>query len=89
MDIRRVVGENVRRYRQIAGLSQEELAARIGVEQGYISRLEAGSRNPTILTIWHASQALKIKPAMLFDESRGQSKPRKKRKKHRKVLIQI
>jgi transcriptional regulator with XRE-family HTH domain len=58
MDIRRVVGENVRRCREAAGLSQEELAARMGVEQGYVSRLEAGTRNPTIVTIWHAAQSL-------------------------------
>ena len=52
MDIRRVVGKNVRRYRKEAELSKEELAARIGVEQGCVSRLEAGKRNPTIVTIW-------------------------------------
>ena len=45
MDIRRVVGKNVRRYRIEAELSQEELAAGMGVEQGYVSRLEAGKRN--------------------------------------------
>jgi transcriptional regulator with XRE-family HTH domain len=67
MDIRRVVGENVRRFRQAAGLSQEDLAARMGVEQGYVSRLEVGGRNPTIVTIWHAAEALAIKPAALFE----------------------
>jgi transcriptional regulator with XRE-family HTH domain len=67
MDIRRVVGENVRRFRQAAGMSQEDLAARMGVEQGYVSRLEVGGRNPTIVTIWHAAEALSVKPAMLFE----------------------
>lgn len=43
MDIRRLVGDNVRAYRLRAGLSQEELAARMEVEQGYVSRLEAGT----------------------------------------------
>ena len=66
MDIRRLVGENVRRLRVAAGLSQEELAARMGVEQGYLSRLEAGQRNPTIVTIWHASLALKVPPSAFF-----------------------
>ena len=67
MDIRRVVGENVRRCREEAGLSQEDLAARMGVEQGYVSRLEAGNRNPTIVTIWHAAEALGVRPALLFE----------------------
>lgn len=79
MDIRRVVGENVRRYRQAAGLSQEDLAAGMGVEQGYISRLEVGSRNPTIVTIWHAAVALGVKPSALFEmpSSSSKARPRK------------
>jgi transcriptional regulator with XRE-family HTH domain len=67
MDIRRVVGENVRRHREAAGLSQEELAARMGVDQGYVSSLEAGRRNPTILTMWHVAVALEVQPASLFE----------------------
>jgi transcriptional regulator with XRE-family HTH domain len=66
MDIRRVVGSNVRQCRVAAGLSQEELAVAMGVEQGYVSRLEAGSRNPTIVTIWHAAKALGVEPVALF-----------------------
>ena len=49
MHIRRVVGKNVRRYRIEAELSQEELAAGMGVEQGYVSRLEAGNAIPLLL----------------------------------------
>ncbi len=67
MDIRRLVGSNVRRCREAAGISQKELAARMGVEQGYVSRLEAGTRNPTIVTIWHAAGALGVEPARLFE----------------------
>jgi Helix-turn-helix len=48
MDIRRVVGRNVRRYRIETKLSQKELAAYIGVEQRYVSRLEAGSAIPRL-----------------------------------------
>ena len=66
MDIRRVVGRNVRRYRIETKLSQDGLAACIGVEQRYVSRLEAGKRNPTIVTIWHAAEALGVRPAALF-----------------------
>jgi len=36
------------------------------VDQGYVSSLEAGRRNPTILTIWHASVALGVLPDALF-----------------------
>ena len=67
MDIRRLVGENVRKHRLQTGLSQDELAARMQVEQGYISRLEAGSRNPTIATIAEAAGVLGISPSALFE----------------------
>jgi transcriptional regulator with XRE-family HTH domain len=83
MDIRMMVGENVRRCREAAGLSQEELAARMGVEQGYISRLEAGNRNPTIVTVWHAAQALGVGAATLFENVPASSKPQSRLKKER------
>ena len=40
MDIREVFATNLRRYRRQAGLSQEELAHRAGVDRTYISSLE-------------------------------------------------
>jgi len=88
MDIRRVVGKNVRRYRIEAELSQEELAAGMG-EQGYVSRLEAGKRNPTIVTIWDAAEALGVCPAALFRAHAQPSRATAKRKKIRKPIIQI
>jgi transcriptional regulator with XRE-family HTH domain len=67
MDVRRLIGENVRARRIAAKLSQEAFAAKIGVEQSYLSGLEAGRRNPTAVTIWHISVALRIKPGTLFE----------------------
>ncbi|MBC8049865.1 MAG: helix-turn-helix transcriptional regulator [Chitinophagales bacterium] len=40
MDVRRLVGDNVRRYRLAAGPSQEQVAERMGVCRAYISGLE-------------------------------------------------
>lgn len=86
MDVRRIVGLNIRKHRIGSALSQEELASRMGVEQFYISGLEAGRRNPTLVTLWRAADALGIAPAKLFDE-RGQhaelpAKKRVKKKAH-------
>jgi transcriptional regulator with XRE-family HTH domain len=66
MDVRKIVGLNVRKARIDAGLSQEELAGRMGFEQFYISGLEAGGRNPTLVTLWKAAIALGIDPEALF-----------------------
>lgn len=40
MEIREVVAANIRRYRRLAGMSQEELAHRAGIDRTYISSLE-------------------------------------------------
>ncbi len=69
MDIRGLFGANVRRLRRAAGLSQEALAERMGVDRAYISWIETGRQNATLLSLWHASQALGVRPAALLDES--------------------
>ena len=57
-DVRRLVGKNVKRLRIAAGLSQAELAERMGVDRSYVSGLEQGQRNPTVVTLWHMARAL-------------------------------
>lgn len=69
MDIRGLFGANVRRLRRAAGLSQEALAERMGVDRAYISWIETGRQNVTLFTLWQAAQALDVRPAALLDES--------------------
>ncbi len=69
MDVRRLVGENVRRYRLAAFLTQEQVAERMGVDRAYVSSLELGTRNPTIVMLWHAAQALGVEVHMLLKPS--------------------
>lgn len=75
MDVRAIFGTNMRRYRLAAELSQEELAARMGVEQYYISGLEAGRRNPTLETVARVAEALGVKVGQLFEERPHVRKP--------------
>lgn len=51
MDLRERVGLNVQRLRQNAGLSQEECAHRAKVHQTYLSGVERGVRNPTVMVL--------------------------------------
>ena len=67
-DVRRVVGENVRRLRVAAKISQAELAERMGIDRAYVSGLEMGRRNPTIVTLWHLARALGVAVKSLFEE---------------------
>lgn len=69
MDIRGLFGANVRRLRCAAGLSQEALAEQMGVDRAYISWIETGRQNVTLLSLWHALQALGVRPAALLDEN--------------------
>jgi transcriptional regulator with XRE-family HTH domain len=68
MDVRQILGRNVRALRTSAKLSQEELAVRMGVEQTYVSGIERGVRNPTITTLNRAAIALNVKAADLLKE---------------------
>jgi len=67
-DVRRMVGENVRRLRLASGISQAKLAERMGVDRAYISGLEKGERNPTVVSVWHLSKALGVPMRDFFDE---------------------
>jgi ribosome-binding protein aMBF1 (putative translation factor) len=53
-------GIAIRDARQDAGLSQTELAARIGIAQSALSRIEAGRANPTLGTLQRVTDALGV-----------------------------
>lgn len=71
MDIKAVVGRNVRRYRELKGISQEELAFDADLHRTYVSGVERGVRNPTVLIVAKLANALGIAPCKLleFNES--------------------
>ena len=60
MDMRRLIGDNVRRIRQKRGLTQEQFAEISGFSQQYISSLEKGHRNPTVVTLYELAMALGV-----------------------------
>jgi transcriptional regulator with XRE-family HTH domain len=60
MDMRRLVGRNVRRFRQKKCPTQERFAEVSGFSQQYISGLEQGRRNPTVITVYELAAALGV-----------------------------
>jgi transcriptional regulator with XRE-family HTH domain len=60
MDLRERVGLNVQRLRHKAGLSQEECAHRAKIHQTYLSGVENGVRNPTVLVLGRLAKALGV-----------------------------
>lgn len=67
MDIRRQVGRNLAKFRKEKSLTQEELAFDCELDRTYISGIERGVRNPSILNIQKIAAALKIAPYRLLE----------------------
>ena len=66
MDSRKLVGRNIRRIRREKGWSQEKLAFESDVHRTYISGVERGARNPTVLVLGRIADALGVSLAALF-----------------------
>ncbi|MES0863742.1 helix-turn-helix transcriptional regulator [Ruegeria sp. SCPT10] len=67
MDIRVRVGRNLKKYRKEAGLSQEGLALECGLHRTYVSGVERGVRNPTVVVLEQLSKPLGISAAQLLE----------------------
>jgi transcriptional regulator with XRE-family HTH domain len=63
MDIRKQVGLNLARIRRKRGWTQEVLAFESGLHRTYISGIERGARNPTVLVLHELASALRVEPA--------------------------
>ena len=66
MDICALVGINIRKLRHLHGWSQEELAFSAKMERSYLSQIENGQRNMTLLMLVDIATALKVKPIDLL-----------------------
>ena len=66
MDMRKLVGRNVRAARVDRGMTQERFAEVSGFSQQYISDLERGRRNQTIVSLHELAQALDVTPVHLL-----------------------
>lgn len=74
MDVRRRLGLNLRKLRQEQGYSQESFADHCGLHRTYISGIERGVRNPTVVILDRIAKALKVSPGHLIDEAKTASR---------------
>jgi len=70
MDLRDRVGSNIQRLRLEKKLSQEELAGRADIHQTYLSGVESGKRNPSVVVLDRISKALGVDAVELFKRQR-------------------
>ncbi len=67
MDIKEKVGVKIRQLRQEHGLSQETFADLCELDRTYISSIEKGKRNVSIVNLEKIANALKINLSTLFE----------------------
>lgn len=64
-------GEELRKVREEAGITQQTLAARAGVTREYVSHLERGTREPSLGVFVRLCAALKIDPPEMLSRVLG------------------
>lgn len=66
MDIVKVFGKNVRKYRTSMGLSQEQFAEKCGLHRTYISSIERFQRNVSLENVQRIAAALAVESYQLL-----------------------
>lgn len=75
MEAKKLIGLRIKSLRHSEGLSQEELAERMGISSKYLSSIERGKENPTLDTVIKLAGALEIELSEIFNISHeGKSK---------------
>jgi len=67
VDLRSIVGSNIRHYRKIKGLSQDQFAEICGFHYSYIGGVERGERNISLDNLEKIANALHVEPKVLFE----------------------
>ena len=75
MDIRRLVGKNLRRLRLARGLTQEGLAHDADVAPSFLSQIENGKRSPTVIMLQILANALHAPVIEFFADSKTATPP--------------
>ncbi|MBA4174684.1 MAG: XRE family transcriptional regulator [Hyphomonas sp.] len=70
MDVRRRLGLNLKKLREEQGFSQESFADHCGLHRTYISGIERGVRNPTVVILDKIAKGLKVPAGQLLDDTK-------------------
>lgn len=70
MDAVVLLGLNVRKYRKLRGMTQEQLGHETEMERSYVSDLERGTRNPSVRALGRLAEALGVEPHLLLMPSK-------------------
>lgn len=68
LNFKNIVGNHVRELRLSGNLTQDMLADRCGIYRTYLSRIEMGQANPTLLVLVALANCLHVRPSELLAE---------------------
>src|SRR2546423_1065550 len=71
MQLSKLFAVALKHYREAVGLSQEDLAARAGLDRTFVSQLERGLKSPTLTSVEKLAQCLGIEPDLLLMDAYG------------------
>jgi transcriptional regulator with XRE-family HTH domain len=66
-DIDQHLGNRVRRRRRLLGLTQHQLAEKVGVRFQQVQKYECGSNRMSASRIWQLAKALEVQVAYFYD----------------------
>ena len=85
--VRIILAKNMKRFREISGISQMDLAEKIGCSPTLIGKIETMKRFPSAENIDRIAEALKITPADLFSDDNTEELKSKATQQKRKTLL--
>jgi transcriptional regulator with XRE-family HTH domain len=75
MDLKQIFIQNMKKFRELAGISQMTLAEQCDTGASYIGQIEIGIRFPSMSLIGKIADALEVEPYRLFMENQGEEFP--------------
>lgn len=89
MDIPKEFGKDLKKLRIDKGISQEAFALCCGIDRTFMSKMERGLRQPSLVSILKLAKGFSLKPSelmaitldKLYDEKHTENKPREKTEK--------
>ena len=69
VDLKALLGAAIKAERSVLGISQEELAYRADLHRTYVSDVERGARNPSLVSVEKLAHALELSVSMLFQRA--------------------
>lgn len=61
-----MIGDELRKARLAAGLTQEDVALEANVDRSYISELEHDKKSPTVLMLFRLCRVIQVRPSELI-----------------------